>query len=262
MPKNGHQNPFPHAHRLALAAFLLVFPGIIRPAFAQDNRLSRDYSRANSFGFFIAYSNNSSHMLLGDAERRKLLELGASYNRRLRNGRNVNWQYSAEFLPFALESDPLSLYVNSQTSPTVTSNNTPGSPPISCTPISDNYSIPGSGGVTYIGTASFSCQGRRWTVGEAVSPIGMQWNFRPARKLQPFFNWHGGYMYSSRQIPINSAGSRNFTFDAGAGIELYRTQTQSVSVEFCFHHISNGDSAQLNPGIDNGMIQASYSFGR
>jgi opacity protein-like surface antigen len=69
-------------------------------------------------------------------------------------------------------------------------------------------------------------------------------------------------MYSTRPIPINGAGSFNFTFDLGAGIELYRSKTRSVRAEYRYHHISNDNTANENPGIDNGLIQVTYAFGR
>lgn len=244
-----------------LAAILVIsfFPSAAQ---AQSGHPKRDYSRVNSFGLIAAYSNDSSHILLGDAEQRKLLEFGGSYNRRLWLGRQVSWQYSAEFLPVVLESDPLSLFVDAQTSPTVTTTLVSGNPPVSCSAFIEHYSFPGSNGETYSGTAMLSCHGRRWTVGEAMSPVGIQWNFRPAHKLQPFLDGHGGYMYSAKHIPVDSAGSFNFTFDVGAGLELYRTRTRSVRLEYRYHHISNDNTATSNPGIDNGLIQVTYSFGR
>jgi opacity protein-like surface antigen len=99
-------------------------------------------------------------------------------------------------------------------------------------------------------------------MGEAMSPIGFQWNFLPARKTQPFVDAHGGYMFSTKPIPVYDAGSFNFTFDIGAGLEVYRSRTQSVRVEYRFHHISNHNTANANPGIDNGLFQVTYSFGR
>lgn len=195
-------------------------------------------------------------------EQRKLLEFGGSYSRRLWLGREVSWQHSAEFLPVAVESDPLSLFVNAQTSPTVTTTVVSGDPPVFCSTIAENYSFPGSNGETISGTATLSCRGRRWTMGEAISPVGTQWNFRPASKLQPFLDGHGGCMYSTKQIPVDSAGSFNFTFDFGAGLELYRTRNRSIRVEYRVHHISNDNTATRNPGIDNGLFQVTYSFGR
>ncbi len=54
----------------------------------------------------------------------------------------------------------------------------------------------------------------------------------PRNKLQPFFIGHGGYMYSTQPIPVQFAGSFNFTFDLGAGFELYRSKTKSIRAEY------------------------------
>jgi opacity protein-like surface antigen len=69
-------------------------------------------------------------------------------------------------------------------------------------------------------------------------------------------------MYSTQPIPIRAAGSFNFTFDLGAGVELYRSKTRSIRAEYRYHHISNHGTAEVNPGIDNGLFQVTYSFGR
>jgi hypothetical protein len=246
---------------ILLAAFL-VFTFLPSAARAQSGRQNHYYSRRNSFGIFIAYSNDSSHMLLGDAEQRKLFEVGASYSRRLIIGRIVNWQYSAEFLPVALEGDPLTRIVNDETSPVqgaVVINSK--SPVILCHPPPYAYEF-ADGYVTYAGTETLSCHGRRWTIGEAMSPVGLQWNFHPASRLQPFLICHGGYMFSTREIPVTAAGSFNFTFDIGGGLELYRTPSRSLRLEYRYHHISNDETANVNPGIDNGLVQVTYSFGR
>jgi opacity protein-like surface antigen len=76
-----------------------------------------------------------------------------------------------------------------------------------------------------------------------------------------FGDGHGGYMYSTQPIPVNEAGSFNFTFDVGAGFELYRSQNRSIRAEYRYHHISNHGTATYNPGIDSGMFQLTYSFG-
>jgi opacity protein-like surface antigen len=84
----------------------------------------------------------------------------------------------------------------------------------------------------------------------------------PHRKLQPLFTAHIGYVYTTKPVPVAFAGSFNFAFDFGAGLELYRSSTRSVRVEYRFHHISNHNSATVNPGIDNGLFQVGYVFGR
>ncbi len=238
----------------------------VASAWAQAPTDSPYYARNNTYSLFSAYSGDSSHILMGAAENRKLLEFGVGYGRKLFVNRIVNWQYNAEILPVALESDPLGYFVAHQTSPTVAtfSGNLPVM--LKCAPITTAYSInyinPDGSTTIYSGTETDSCSGRQWTIGEAFSPIGFQWNFLPRRKLQPFFIGHGGYMYSTHPIPMPDAGSFNFTFDLGAGLELYRSKTRSVRAEYRFHHISDHGTSNQNPGIDNGLFQLTYSFGR
>jgi hypothetical protein len=45
-------------------------------------------------------------------------------------------------------------------------------------------------------------------------------------------------------------------------VELYRDKTRSIRAEYRYHHISNHGTAEENPGIDNGLVQITYSFGR
>ena len=252
----------PRTGFIRLISVLVLIAGATASPAQSDSRPAF-YSRRNTFGVFGAYSNDSSHILLGDAENRKLLNLGVSYNRGLILNRIINFQYSAELMPVVLESDPLSLFVQNQTSPTTASDSFSSSPPISCSPETIPYStVDPVTGTVYSGTLVISCRGRRWVVGQAMSPAGFQVNFLPRRKLQPLLDGHGGYMYSTQAIPVDGAGSFNFTFDVGAGLELYRTKTRSFRVEYRYHHISNNNTAAMNPGIDNGLFQVTYCFGR
>lgn len=241
----------------------ILLASMVGAARAQAQAAARPtyYARVNSFGVLVAYSGDSSHILLGDAENRRLLDIGASYSRRLLLNHVVNWQYNFEFLPVALESDPVlqtTYTYTSVTNPLITFSDSVNSPIVpACQPSSGSGSIPGFATYTYVSTC-----GRRWTIGEAMSPVGFQWNFMPRRKMQPFLSGHGGYMFSTKPIPIPEAGSFNFTFDFGAGFEMYRSRTRSIRAEFRYHHISNHNTATENPGIDNGLFQVTYSFGR
>jgi len=219
------------------------------------------YAQRNTLGILGAYSWDSSHILLGDSENRMLVNIGVSCSRRLFLNRVVNWQYDGELLPVALESDPLLRGITNQVLPTPATYvyNLPETS-VTCSPETASYSLTTGNGVTYSGTETTFCHNRRWTMGEAISPIGMRWNFLPRRRLQPFVDGHGGYMYSTRAIPVDDAGSFNFTFDIGAGVEFYRTPARSIRVEYRYHHLSNKDTASENPGIDNGLFQVTYCF--
>jgi Lipid A 3-O-deacylase (PagL). len=217
------------------------------------------YANRNSFGIFGAYSPDSSHILLGEARNRMLVNIGANYERRLLLNRIAGLRYSAEFAPIAVESDPvqtLQLTITN-TNPPATINDSITLPSVAaCKPGSGTSTVPGVGVETYSSTCS-----RRWTMGEAFSPAGLRLSLFPERKLQPFIVGHGGYMYSSNEIPIAGAGSFNFTFDAGIGLEFFHSRSRAIRLEYRYHHISNSNTATLNPGIDNGLIQFTYSLG-
>ena len=98
--------------RLRCLIFLLALMTGAAAASAQAAPpVSSNYARTNTFSIFGAYSGDSSHILLGDAENRRLLDIGVAYGRKLFLNRIVNWQYNGELLPVALESDPHSHYV-------------------------------------------------------------------------------------------------------------------------------------------------------
>ena len=61
---------------------------------------------------------------------------------------------------------------------------------------------------------------------------------------------------------MTGAGSFNFAFNFGGGVEFFRSQTQSIRLEYQVQHLSNKDTADLNPGIDSGFVRFTYAFGR
>jgi len=240
---------------LALVALLLP----VANAFSQTPLEPAYYSRLNSFGFFAEYSNDSSHILIGVSQNRKLLNFGGAYSRRVLLNRFVDGQYMAELRPIILESDPVFQVTTTITNPPLVFHDNITLPE-ACKPFSATYTgvVQGS---PYTESETVTC-GRRWTFGEGFSPIGFKWNFRPRHRIQPVFTTLAGYMFSTQPIPVASAGSWNFTFEFGAGVEFYRSATRSIRAEYRFHHISNAYTADANPGIDSGMFQVTYAFGR
>ena len=259
MPKPEGFSLFPFLRSVPL--LFTVLAGLPNHLRAQVKMENPPYSRLNTFGAFVAYSWNSSHMFLGYAQNRQLLNIGADYSRRLILNNVVDWQYNAELMPVALENDPVVHSVINQQTPAVETYTADFRQYGACIPISQSYSNAAPNGVVYSGTITLTCK-RTWTVGQAMSPVGFQWNFRPRHKVQPLIIGHGGYMYSTRPTPVDYAGSFNFTFDLGAGVEVYRSQTRSIRADYRYHHISNDDTADYNPGIDSGLLQVTYSFGR
>jgi hypothetical protein len=242
-----------------LALLLLAIDAM--DAFPQTAPEPGAYSRLNSFGLFGEYSNDSSHILIGNAENRKLLDFGGTYSRRVLLNRFVDGQYMVELRPILLESDPVfheTINVISPPPQQTFTENLMYAP--ACKPFSASSSSVFQG-VLYSDTETVACN-RRWTFGEGFSPFGFKWNFRPRHRIQPVFTTLAGYMFSTQPIPISSAGSFNFTFEFGAGFEFYRSGTRSIRAEYRFHHLSNAHSAASNPGVDSGLLQVTYAFGR
>ena len=252
-----------HAHPLrCILGFLLSAGALHAQVLAHATHPKDAYIRTQTFGVFFAYSNDSSHILLGYAENRKLLNIGVTYGRRIWAGKVVNWQYHGEIIPVALESDPVE---NIQQTPLSPGPFPSGSYTVvlytACTPsITTTYVPLGNGQKEYFQVTT-TCS-RRWTIGEGMMPVGFEWNFIPHHRIQPFLIGHGGYMYSSHAIPIQDAGHFNFAFDFGAGIEIFRNSKRSLRLDYRYHHISNHNTASVNPGIDNGLAEITYCFGR
>ncbi len=136
----------PNWIRLFFCVFFILLLVLNDAALCPAQAAERDgyWARRNTFGILVAYSNDSSHILLGDAVNRRLLNIGLSYSRRLLLNRVVNWQYDGELLPVALESDP----VLSLTATVVYTN-----PPLTYTNTTEETSPgpchPTSGGLNY-----------------------------------------------------------------------------------------------------------------
>jgi opacity protein-like surface antigen len=221
------------------------------------------FGSKNTFAAFVDYSNDSSHILLGSAEGRKFTELGFQYERRLKSGRHFAWKYTAEFRPLIAESDLTVLETTVQTSPppTQTFVATPVASP-QCRTSSGSFSFMNpTTGVMYAGTYAIDC-GRRWTYVEGLSPLGTRINLLPHRRWQPTGSLLSGLLLSAKKIPVDTGGSFNFTFQFGAGVEYFRTPTQSIRLEYQIQHFSNAYTAQTNYGVDNGLFKLTYAFGK
>lgn len=228
------------------------------------------FSRKNTFSLFVEYSPTSSHILLGAARQRILVDFGGAYTRRLVTFWGSDLGYHVEVRPVFFESDPLSITRStvSVTEPPpigfYTDTETTASAPIGkCQPASGTIVYPPIGGnseetINYVTTC-----GRQWTFGQVFTPIGFQYSMRIHHPLQPFLIGTLGYMYTSRPVPVADAEAFNFVFDFGAGIELYGSnpKKRSLSVQVRYHHFSNRDTAQSNPGTDNIVYNLSYNFG-
>jgi hypothetical protein len=244
---------------LAVASFVVLhILGFTATAQIPD---SANFGRKNTYSIFIEYANDSSHILLGTAPNRKLAALGVQYERRLVSNRALIWRYAAEFRPLILESDPTGAVTLTILSPPPTGVFA-GGPQVAFQCNAGLYNFSSTvDGTLFAETELIKC-GRRWTYAQGFSPAGTRFNLLPHRRLQPTASLFVGEMLSAKKIPLDTAGSFNFTFEFGVGLEYYQSQSRSIRLEYQIQHFSNADTAQENPGVDNGLFKLTYNFGR
>jgi hypothetical protein len=259
--------------RFARGALLCLAISCTADIVAQDiphTQPSDVYSRKNTFSLFVEYSPTSSHILLGVARQRILADFGGAYTRRVVSFWGSDLGYHVELRPVLFESDPVSITKStfSYTEPPpigpVTSTQTDSAATVGkCQPSSGTTVFPPIDGEPAVTISSTITCGRQWTFGQVFTPIGFQYSMRTHHRLQPFTVGTLGYMYTSRPVPVADAEAFNFVFDFGAGLELYRSdqKKRSISVESRYHHFSNRDTAESNPGTDNITYMLSYNFG-
>lgn len=103
---------------------------------------------------------------------------------------------------------------------------------------------------------------RQTSYSAGVSPLGLQMNFLPRKKVQPFFDASGGLLVFNKAIPNDFGKQFNFTAHVGGGVEFRLKKGRAFTVGYKYFHISNGNRGLVNPGIDNNLIYAGYSFSK
>ena len=64
----------------------------------------------------------------------------------------------------------------------------------------------------------FICPSGHETVwGGGISPIGLKMNFRRQRKLQPFIGANGGFIVSTRPVPVDIPGGTQYNYTLRRG---------------------------------------------
>lgn len=104
--------------------------------------------------------------------------------------------------------------------------------------------------------------GRELIYGAGFSPLGVQFNLFPRRRLQPFVSSSGGTVLFTRPAPFTDAARWNYMFEAGFGLQFFQRSGRAFVLGWKFHHISNHDRVPVNPGIDSNMIYTGFSFFR
>ena len=216
------------------------------------------FSRRNTWSLFEEYSPSSSHKIAGFAEDRKLFAFGGEYAHRLSLHKWTAIYFLVRVRPVLLVGDPVLVAFRDVNTQKIVERVLGAPRPI----MLDHDLVPLPVGIGNTIVVAFPSYGRKWTYSAGVSPLGLEVNLLPRRRLQPLLMASGGFVVSSRDVPIDDSSRFNFTYEFGGGVEWFYKQTGSVRVGFEIHHISNAHIGATNPGIDSGLFQFTYCFGR
>ena len=98
----------------------------------------------------------------------------------------------------------------------------------------------------------------RFAVG--LAPIGLQGNFRPRKKIQPFLGLALGFVGFTETTPNVTGKKLNFSTAGGGGIEYRLANKKALTFGYYFHHISNASRGVENPGYDAQLFFVGYTF--
>lgn len=101
---------------------------------------------------------------------------------------------------------------------------------------------------------------RETAYGAGITPLGLQLDFANGSKVHPFVHVNGGLLYFNKPVPIEDSGQFAFVGEAGGGVRIFTSAKRAVSVGVRFHHISNGDRAGSNRGLNNFVFYAGFSI--
>ncbi|MBV9760942.1 MAG: acyloxyacyl hydrolase [Acidobacteriaceae bacterium] len=208
---------------LFLAAIVFVSRGYAA-SFCTHDPVPDDTKQ--QFEFLAGYSPSSA-TLIGTTEDRRFVIAGFEYSYRCWAWRNNSISFTPGILPAAILFQPAQYLYTLQ-----------------------------DGFYAFRQTPSHA------VYGFAILPVGFTFDFARRRAVHPFLETRGGIIASTEPIPIDTidATALNFIFDFGGGLQWTVTQRNAISFGYKFLHISNANTTATNPGVDNNVFYAGFSF--
>lgn len=179
----------------------------------------------NEFGFWGGFSPKATTMFEGlredEADDRKFFLAAFRYGRTLAANKSLALQYTFDAVPVAVATG------------TIVSRTTVG------------------------GVDVFQ---RETAYGAGLTPLGLQLDFANGSKVHPFVHVNGGFLYFNKPVPLEDSGQFAFVGEAGGGVRIFTSDKRAVNIGVRFHHISNGDRAGSNRGLNQFVIYAGFSI--
>jgi len=177
----------------------------------------------HDFQFFAGYSPAPA-TLIGTATGRRFVAAGFSYGYRCWIWRSASLSYTATTMPAAILLQPSE--------------------------------------VVFVAGNRERFRPSHAVYGFGVAPLGFTLDIGHARKLDPFVETIEGVIASTEPIPENqpNASGLNFFFALGGGIRWKTARRTALRFGYRFLHISNAETTNFNPRVDNNVFYVGYSF--
>lgn len=96
--------------------------------------------------------------------------------------------------------------------------------------------------------------------GFGFSPFGLLWTKDPKGIFKPFVQTTGGFMLMQERFPTDKGRRLNYTFDISLGTNIELNKAVWLSFGYKFHHISNAQTGEENPGLDSNFLFLTFSY--
>ncbi len=110
---------------------------------------------------------------------------------------------------------------------------------------------------TPLGPAPYNL--RKRVYGSGISPEGFQADFRLHNRVQPFLSNNAGFIYFADRVLAPQGSQFMYMVDVGVGVNIFRKETQAVTIGYRFQHLSNAGISLENPGTDANIFYVGVS---
>lgn len=218
-------------HLLLFSMVLVLVPAT--DISAQSTASASDDTQSNSEGIQKGWNELGvwggisfhSPTLIGKTPNARFGNIGLRYGRVLAASETVAFSWTIDAIPVAVLSNPRFTAVPSGSSFVVT-------------------------------------QSRKSVYAWGAAPIGLKFNFRRNRRVQPYGHATGGFLYFNEEVPLPGAARFNFTYDFSGGVQIVNSNRKAFTIGYKYQHVSNGYRATFNPGVDVQMIFVGFSVFR
>jgi hypothetical protein len=194
---------------------------LLIPSICQAQETRDSQAGKHELNILVARSFANGHVF-GFAQDRSLTLLELGYGRQIFSRRRVRFHYLLTAVPIAVVSEPLITQTTGKAAPQTPRDN---------------------------------------IFGAGASPIGLEVKIGKSNRAQGFLKSNGGFLYLQRALPGLDSTRFNFTVNLDGGVSLPLSRNNRLRLGYRYHHLSNANRGQHNPGLDSHMIIAAWSCG-